>query len=90
MEFPKKSWGALRAQEMALELVSLESASDYAKWMGSSTSPQVQMAQSYESACWPLARVNRTACLLPGALSNFLQTDLPVALLIGKARNRAS
>jgi hypothetical protein len=56
MEFPKKSWGALRAQEMALELVSLESASDYAKWMGSSTSPQVQMAQSYESACWPLAR----------------------------------
>jgi len=90
MEFPKKSWRALRSQEMALESVSLESASDYAKWMGSSTSPQVQMGQSYESACWPLARVNRTAFLLPGALSNLLQTDLPVALLIGNAKNRAS
>jgi hypothetical protein len=57
---------------MALASASLESASDCAKWMGSSTSPQMQMAQSYESACWPLTQLSRAALLSLGILSNLL------------------
>jgi hypothetical protein len=44
MGFPKKSWRVLKPQEMASESASLESASDYVKWMANSTFLRLQMA----------------------------------------------
>jgi two-component system NarL family sensor kinase len=71
-------------------VASLEFASDYAKWMANSTSPQVQMVPSCELACWLLTPANRTLFLRPGARSNFVHTDLPVALSTRNANTRAS
>src|SRR4029077_3233956 len=73
---------------MALESASMESASDCAKWTGSSTFLQLQMAQSCESVCWPLTPVSHIAILrLPRTEKNKLTLLDLSASLRSKARN---
>jgi hypothetical protein len=65
VEFPKTSWGSLRAPEMALESTSLESASAYLGEVEGkldiSSSPDGTILRV---SCLPIADLNRAALML--------------------------